>query len=156
MVSLLYSEIIETFQNMERDKKRLILQKLITDYARESYENASHLLEFTIKIHREEVEHVKKKMSDLYQGLEWAVNLNEINSNDDNTYFSAMVPVCKVMFPKGYAGSSYSMAQNKFFEKFIKLYKKEFSWGKDGEWAKQFDYEKYFELLDENIKNGII
>ena len=153
MISIIEEMMIDEI--LLRENAKEIVKQLILKYAGLSVDNARELLGMISGIADEAINKVSEKAD---QNLDAAYSLLQqrcVSQDASEIYFAMMVPVCKALFSKGKCQNGSSIAEEQYWELFIKLFKnkKNFSWDRDKEWADMFGYTEYLRLLEENMQS---
>ena len=79
----------------------------------------------------------------------------KMEPDKEGYFFASMLPVVMVLFPNGNCTGG-TPAEKEYFELFLEQFRnpKIFTWKKDGKWAKDFGYDKYLRLVEEELRKG--
>lgn len=126
------------------------MKTMIKEYSKDSLTKAQNLLGYINNIVCNIINISNKQIQELNQASWMLVFQKKMDEEDIHTYFATMVPVCKTLFYDGYPDNG-NLAQKEYFDKFLELFKnkKAFSWNKesDVEWAIQYDYYDYLQMI---------
>ena len=142
---------VELIQNIvNRVDSKDFMDKLISFYCLRSAENCQHLVDAIPNIVNQQIRFYVNQITDYRHAANWLIVGKSMDKKDKHSYFASMVPIMKIMYPKGLSTNE-SCARIKYFEEFIDLLKdpKVFSLDnkEDVEWARQFDYLDYLVLM---------
>lgn len=145
---------VELIQNIvDRQDSKEFMDKLIAFYCLQSSNNCQHLVELIPQIVGQQIRFYSDQIIDYRQAANWLIIGRSMDKKDKHSYFAAMVPIMKAMYPEGISKNE-SLARIEYFEEFIGLMKdpKVFSLNnkEDIEWAKQFDYLDYLMFIYRN------
>ena len=131
----------------------LIMETMIKEYSKNSLTRAQNLLNYINKIVSNIITISNKQIQKLNQASWMLVFQKKMDEKDIHAYFATMVPVCQTLFSNGEPENG-NLAQKEYFNKFLELFKnkKAFSWNKesDVEWAMQYDYYDYLQMIWDN------
>lgn len=135
---------------LNNENAELIMKTMINKYTSNSLDKAQSLLEYINKIVSNIINISSKHIQELNQTSWLLLFQTAMDETDVHTYFATMVPICKTLFPSGELQNG-NLAQKKYFEKFIELYKnkKAFSWDNKSDvlWAKSYNYYDYLKMI---------
>lgn len=129
-----------------------LVRYMMIQYADRSLTNAQELLEFSNRLVSGILEKTCNRIQELRQATSMLVLQRWVENNDPNNrdvIFSAMLPVCKAMFPGGHVKGQ-SKADHEYFEKFLELMsdKKVFDKEQDAKWLETWGYTEYIEKVE--------
>lgn len=148
---MLSFEDVQLIQDIvAREDSKDFMDKLISFYCVQSPDNCQHLVELIARIVDQQIRFYSEQITDYRLAANWLINMKSMNKKDKHSYFAAMIPIMKTMYPEG-LNNNESEARLKQFREFLELmndpkvfslYNKE-----DVQWAKQFDYLDYLILM---------
>lgn len=142
---------VELIQNIvDRKDSKDFMDKLIAFYCLQSAENCQHLIDAIPNIVNQQIRFYANQITGYRQAANWLIVGKSMDKKDKHSYFASMVPIMKIMYPKGLHDNE-SVARIRYFQEFIKLLKdpQVFSLDnrEDVEWARQFDHLDYLILM---------
>lgn len=136
------------------DYAKEAVEYMVKEYAKQSVENARHLIQLISDLSDIMLAHKEKEVSKYREASFWLIVQKEMDEGkaDDRQLFASMVTVCMARFPNG-TNEGCCNAEKKYFLRFLELFKnkKVFSWEKDKTWADQYGYTDYLKLVEEKM-----
>lgn len=149
-----YSEMAMVQTILVSENREEIIRLLMREFSEESAESARKLLNLTVALSDAAIGHYAKGEEEARSAAHWLIQQRSFN-DDPDINLAVMVPVCKTMFPNGTAKNG-TKGDKLYFEAMVKLLTnpKVFTWEKCGEWAEQFGYKDYIELVLRSLNSN--
>ena len=155
---MLSFEDVQLIQDIvAREDSKDFMDKLISFYGAQSSDNCQHLVELIARIVDQQIRFYSEQITDYRLAANWLINMKNMNKKDKHSYFAAMVPIIKTMYPEG-LNNNESEARLKQFREFLELLNDPKVFSLDNEedryWACQFGYLRYLENMYNKYLKG--